>query len=163
MRRLSVFAVIALVGAAGRAHALCVDGSVARCTLAGQVGTKECLGGFWGPCEVPNPPPPPPTVPAMVSRTSSSITVRWNGPAASGQSYQLQYWNGAAWAGLATLGAGSTFTHTGLPADAKQCYRMRATPANVYSGYNCAYTSDGTGRKAWRIQLEVHTASVGDA
>ena len=163
MRRLLGSVVMVLLGLAGRAHALCVDGTVVSCTLNGQAGTKECVDGYWTPCDVPNPPPPPPTAPVMVSRTAGNIRVRWNGPTVSGQSYQLQHWTGATWAGLTSVVAGSTFVHSGLAPDSKHCYRVRSTPSGLNSGYNCAYTSDGTGRQVWRIQLEVHTASVGDA
>lgn len=61
--------------------------------------------------------------------SSTSVTLTWNDT--SGESaYQVERWNGKAWALLTTLSAGvTTYVNTGLAASKSYSYRVRATNA----------------------------------
>jgi hypothetical protein len=45
------------------AYAACVDGTKVSCLVGNTVGTKECIGGRFAPCDITMPPPPPPPPP----------------------------------------------------------------------------------------------------
>ena len=119
---------------------------------------------------VPDNPPPalpfPPTV-RDLNRATSQLTVSWTGVVNTGEQAKLQHSTGdGTWTFLTSFSGGSNqFVHTGLPTDSQHCYRVQAT--NAYgsrtSSANCGYTSDGTSRKVWRAQIQLHTADVGDA
>jgi hypothetical protein len=163
---MGVLALLALLGFAGRAQALCVDGTEVQCTLNGQPGVKECVNDQWTPCMTHVPPPPALSAPTVSSRTHNRLTVNWSYSQQPGESYQLQYYAGSAWVGLVNLSSPAAYNHTGLQPDSKYCYRVRGTGGTHgprTSGNSCRYTTDGTGRKAWRIQAEFHTGGVDDA
>jgi hypothetical protein len=164
MRRLSVIVVLILGAAAGRAHALCQEGKIAECFVGSQRGTRECVNGHWTACEVPNPPPPPAVLkaPYVSARTPTSVTVQWNGTVPSGENYRLQHWAGA-WVDLTRLYASGSFVHTGRQPDTMYCYRVVGTHTTGPSPTACGSTTETVARKAWRIQIELHTANVGDA
>jgi hypothetical protein len=80
--------------------------------------------------------------------------------------YQLQYQVGSSWEGITNISASpATFTHSGRQPDTHYCYRVEATASTGVrrSDPVCRYTTDGTGRKATRVQIEFHTADVDDA
>lgn len=164
LRRGLPFAALLVIGITVRAGADCIDGAVHSCTVGGQTGTTVCEGGEWQPCEGPNgpipPPPPPPKAPQRTFRTANSFTLK-NNNTAPGQ-YKLQHQSGSTWTTLATLGPNASFVHAGLAPDSRHCYRFTVLGSpNSPSG--CGYTTDGTGFGAWRIQVELQTADVGDA
>jgi hypothetical protein len=80
LMRLMPWAVgLACLAVVTAAHALCTEGKIVSCSIGGQAGTKECLGGHWGPCEIapepdpdPPPPPPPPPIGSFVRITDNS-------------------------------------------------------------------------------------------
>jgi hypothetical protein len=59
MRMISLAVVIAFLAVVNEANAMCIDETIASCSIGGQAGTKECIGGHWGPCEIPAAPPEP--------------------------------------------------------------------------------------------------------
>jgi hypothetical protein len=149
---------------AGRAHAECVDGTVMACTVGGISGTRECEGGAWSPCMGPDglpiPVPEPLKAPARTARTSTSITLKnFNQP--PGQ-YKLQHQTNGVWTTLATLAPNASFVHNGLQPDSRHCYRFSVVTVGTSSG-TCGYTPEASGWPAWRIQLELQTANIGDA
>lgn len=78
MRIMPLVVVIAFLAVVNEANAMCMDGATASCSIDGQAGTKECIGGHWGPCEVDAPPPPPPSAPCPNPCTGSSCLRRLN-------------------------------------------------------------------------------------
>jgi hypothetical protein len=162
------FAALAAPGLAGRAQASCLDGSTSSCVVDGEAGRRECHGGSWGPCE-PLPPPGPPILarPKVSARSDRSITLAWSANTVEGEQYQLQQQVGTTWTPLAAfLSSPAAFNHTGLQPDTRYCYRVAATGgphgARV-SALRCRYTTDGTGNRAGRVQIRLHTANVEDA
>jgi hypothetical protein len=163
--RLAGLVLLALLGVAGQAQALCVDGTTTTCTLNGLPGTRECVNGFWTPCDTGVPPPPPLSAPTLPSRSATAIGVNWSYNVQSGEQYRLQHQVGASWVNLTFVGSPLNYVHSGLQPDSKHCYRIQATGTHGTRNSSgvCRYTTDGTTRKAARIQVEFHTGNVEDA
>jgi hypothetical protein len=166
-----VFAALACAAFADRAYALCSPGEVKSCIVNSQPGTQTCGdNGFYGPCTPIVPPAPPvPAAPRVNSRGANgrSLTLLWSDSTMWASAvYQLQYQVGASWAPVATLtSTPAAFVHAGLQPDTRYCYRVEVTASTGVrrSTPTCRFTTDGTGRKAARVQLELHTGDVGDA
>lgn len=58
MRIIPLAFVIVFLGVMNEAYAVCVDGTIGRCTIGGKPGTRECFNGQFGPCEEHEPPTP---------------------------------------------------------------------------------------------------------
>jgi hypothetical protein len=68
MRRSIVLSMILVVAAMNHAEALCVDGVIVDCAVKGKPGTRECIGGRFGPCTADVISPPPPTHATMAPK-----------------------------------------------------------------------------------------------
>lgn len=151
----------------GRVEAMCVDGQTASCIYLGHAGTRECVDGYWTPCQTfdEGVGPQPIAAPTVANRTSNSLTLQWSGAANTpDETYTLLYWAGGDWTPLP--GALPTpYVHTGLQSDWKYCYRVSASgPYGLRTSPSaCQWTTDGTDRRVWRVQVELQTAALWDA
>lgn len=154
---------VVLSAAAGRAQAMCIEGTQMACTVSGISGQRVCESGEWseciGPDGLPIPPVEPIKRPSWIGRTGTTVTLRNDNTQAG--PWKLQHQAGSTWTNLATVALGGTYVHSGLLPDSRHCYRFSKPGGTTIA--TCDYTTDGTGRTLWRAQIELTTADVADA
>lgn len=85
--------------------------------------------------------PQAPTNLRLVSRTRTSITMRWNDNSNNEQGFQIWRLNGT-WKLIATVGPNvTTYTNTGLTPNTTYSYRVRAYNADGFSAYSNILTT----------------------
>jgi hypothetical protein len=119
----------------------------------------------------PDPPDGPNDAPygaqvALKDRTAQSFTVNWIVPQYT-TSYTLQRSAaGGAWVDVlsATAPGPVTRSDTGLTPDTRYCYRLLAKNSHGTgsSPSACAFTKDGRGLTAFRVQIRLETGDVSD-
>ena len=157
-------AVLAYLAIVTEVNALCVDGNIGLCTSGGQAGTRECVEGHWGPCEIPDNPnsPPSPGQVRLTNRATDWITVTWIVPERA-TSHALERSDGSGWVEIPS--SGISHVDTGLAPDTHYCYRLRASNSygSSLSQNACAFTKDGRGLRVSRVVLRITTGDVDDA
>ena len=95
--------------------------------------------------------PGAPTISDVAAASTSSLTITWTAPDATGGSaitgYELWTWNGSRWVSRATVGAVLTYTDMNLEAGTTYYYIVRAVNsqgAGTWSAYNQGTTTAGT-------------------
>ena len=105
-----------------------------------------------------------------IDRKENMLTIKWNHPSTDEDYFKI--YRREADGILAAVGD-SVATDTwmlwddeDIAADTRYCYRLRAVNSygvSAYSNEVCAYTKDGINNPVWRVELELHTASVDHA
>jgi hypothetical protein len=110
--------------------------------------------------------PPVPPVAYVKDRTVRSITIGWFAPL--DELNIVEVLDGASWIEAARIWPGESpeFVESGVPADSRRCYRVKAH--GMTSQPACAYTKDGLDplgflRSVWRVQLQLTTGDIADA
>jgi hypothetical protein len=108
----------------------------------------------------------PPLPPFISAKTTSALTVKWNGAAKAGQSYRILRVSPGATTVLISGTAASTVTveDTGLNRDTVYCYVAEVDDPDfgtLPSSNGCGYTL--AGQSVLRLQLTLETADLTDA
>ena len=126
-------------------------------------GSGYFSGFVWGWAPGTFTPPEAPKTVTVNQRETDSLQLTWHDINLYEDGYQVFRETPGGWILLGYDDSGAewpVFTDSGLSADTRYCYKVRAYGANGYSPFSsprCAYTRDGIDNPVWRVVLTLRT------